>query len=157
MGGMRAARVVVAGLLLAAACANGGEASSGPTDARVRFTTDGSRVETGRIEVADTDAERARGLMERTELGADEGMLFRFDEPSTGSFWMKDTLLPLSIAFWGEDGTIHTILEMTPCEAEPCPTYPASAPYTAALEMRAGWFRDHGVEVGDRADVELGG
>ena len=95
--------------------------------------------------------------MGRTELGADEGMLFAFPEPSTGAFWMKDTLIPLSIAFWGEDGRIHTILEMTPCEADPCETYPAADPYTYALEMNAGWFAEHGVEVGDLVDVELPG
>ena len=159
MGGMRAAPILIAaGLLLAAACSDAGGTTGGVGEARIRFTTEGATtVETGRIEVADTDEERARGLMERTELGEDDGMLFRFDELSTGSFWMKDTLIPLSIAFWGEDGTIHSIVEMTPCESDPCPTYAASAPYTSALEMNAGWFEEHGVEVGDRADVELAG
>ena len=112
-------------------------------------------VELDRLELADTPEERARGLMGRTELGADDGMLFAFPEPATGPFWMKDTLIPLSIAFWGEDGRIDTILEMTPCEADPCETYPADAPYMFALEMPQGWFDGHGVEVGDRADVEL--
>ena len=58
------------------------------------------------VEAADTPAEREHGLMGRTSLDTDEGMVFVFDGPTDGSFWMKDTLIPLSIAFWDEDGRI---------------------------------------------------
>ena len=87
-----------------------------------------------------------------TTLGADDGMAFVWGEPTAGSFWMKDTLIPLSIAFVDENGRIVTILEMTPCAAEPCDTYEASAPYTMAIEANAGWFDALSIELGDTAE-----
>jgi uncharacterized membrane protein (UPF0127 family) len=87
-------------------------------------------------------------------LAPDEGMVFVFDEPHEGGFWMKDTLLPLSIAFWDQEGLIIDIFTMEPCEADPCPTYRPRGPYVAALEMGAGWFDGHGVSLGDRVHIE---
>jgi uncharacterized membrane protein (UPF0127 family) len=69
---------------------------------------------------------------------------------------MKDTLIPLSIAFWGDDGTVLAILEMDPCTANPCPTYAPGMAYMYALEMNAGWFHEHRVEIGDRVDLTIG-
>jgi uncharacterized membrane protein (UPF0127 family) len=106
------------------------------------------------VEAADTPAERAHGLMGRTSLGTDEGMVFVFDGPTDGSFWMKDTLIPLSIAFWDEDGRIVGIRDMEPCTADPCPTYGSPEPYVGALEVDQGFFAEHGVVIGDR--IELG-
>jgi uncharacterized membrane protein (UPF0127 family) len=106
------------------------------------------------VEEADTPAERAHGLMGRTSLGTDEGMVFVFDGPTDGSFWMKDTLIPLSIAFWDEDGRIVGIRDMEPCTADPCPTYGSPEPYVGALEVDQGFFAEHGVVIGDR--IELG-
>jgi uncharacterized protein len=103
------------------------------------------------VEVARDDAARARGLMGVAELPADHGMAFVWEGPTRGSFWMKDTLIPLSIAFVDEGGAIVTIEEMTPCESDPCPTYEASAPYSMAVEANAGWFAEHEIEVGDDA------
>lgn len=83
-------------------------------------------------------------------------MLFLFaDEggPVTTRFWMKDTLIPLSIAFWDANGRIVAIRDMVPCTADPCATYGAPAPYVAALEVNRGFFQAHGVTVGDRVDV----
>ena len=88
-------------------------------------------------------------------LDEDGGMVFVFDGEQDGSFWMKDTLIPLSIAFWGEDGRLLDILEMEPCTADPCPTYSARAPYTHALEMNAHWFDDRGIEIGDRVELTI--
>jgi len=104
--------------------------------------------------VADSTEEQRRGLMGVDSLGADRGMAFVYDDPTTGSFWMKDTLIPLSIAF--VDGErIVAIEEMTPCEADPCPTWDSGGtPYTLAIEANAGWFTAHGVAVGDRATLE---
>ena len=99
---------------------------------------------------ADDDA-RQRGLMGVTELPPDEGMAFTWDAPTTTTFWMKDTLIPLAIAFVGPDGRIVTITEMTPCENDPCRTYASAGPYTMAIESNAGWYTDHDVAVGDRA------
>jgi uncharacterized membrane protein (UPF0127 family) len=105
------------------------------------------------VEEADTPAERAHGLMGRTSLGTDEGMVFVFDGPTDGSFWMKDTLIPLSIAFWDEEGRIVGIRDMEPCTADPCPTYGSPEPYVGALEVDQGFFAQHGVVIGDRIEL----
>ncbi|HEX5470009.1 MAG TPA: DUF192 domain-containing protein [Gaiellaceae bacterium] len=102
-----------------------------------------------RVEVADTEAERERGLMGRSSLAADSGMLFVFGEEHRGAFWMKDTLIPLSIAFYGEDGRILRILDMVPCKEEPCPLYDPEVAYEGALEVNAGAFERWGVSEGD--------
>ena len=86
-----------------------------------------------------------------TDLPENHGMAFMWTSPTDATFWMKDTLIPLSIAFVGQDGKVITILEMTPCTADPCTTYAADAPYTMAIEADANWFEDHGVAVGDEA------
>lgn len=113
-------------------------------------------------EVAATPSERGRGLQHRDHLPRDAGMLFLFPERREGGFWMKDTLIPLSIAFLREDGRegdvaryeVVAILDMEPCEADPCPSYEPGLPYDAALEVNQSWFAEAGVEVGDRARVE---
>jgi uncharacterized membrane protein (UPF0127 family) len=105
------------------------------------------------LEIADTDAERAKGLMGVTRLPENHGMAFLWDAPTDGAFWMKDTLIPLSIAFVGQDGKVVTIQEMTPCAADPCPTYTATGPYVTAIEANAGWFDTHHVEVGDEVGL----
>ncbi len=122
--------------------------SSAPTHEIVFHAAKGDRPLS--VRVADTPDERAEGLMGTEDLPADEGMAFVFAEPSTAAFWMKDTLIPLSIAFVGPDGTIVTLANMAPCRTDPCPTYSARAPYTLAVEANAGWFRDHGIHEGDR-------
>ena len=101
-----------------------------------------------------TEAEREVGLMGRTALDADAGMVFLFDGTTTASFWMKDTLIPLSIAFWGTDGRIVGILDMEPCEADPCPTFNPGVPYVGALEANLASFADRGVAVGDTVRLE---
>ncbi len=113
------------------------------------------RISTGRgevtllVEVADDPAERARGLSGRERLPPDAGMAFLWDEPVEARFWMKDTLIPLQIAFWGEDGRILAVLDMEPCRADPCPTYGPDEPFIGAVEANAGWFTEHGVAPGD--------
>lgn len=87
------------------------------------------------------------GLMHRTALAADSGMLFELGEPDIHCFWMKNTLIPLSIAFIDSDGRIVDIQDMAPQNLTPhCPT----APITRALEMNQGWFLRAGVRPGDR-------
>jgi uncharacterized protein len=117
-------------------------------------------IETGdeevvvRVEVADTDAERQRGLMERQSLDTDAGMLFLFPESVRGAFWMKNTLIPLSIAFYDEDGRILRILDMQPCRHDPCPLYDPDVAYRGALEVNLGAFARWGVREGDRLRLE---
>jgi uncharacterized protein len=102
------------------------------------------------VEIADTDEERQVGLMNRESLPDDAGMIFLFDEDVSGGFWMKNTLIPLSIAFADADGTIVRILDMEPCEADPCEIYDPGVPYRSALEVNQGAFADWGVAEGDR-------
>jgi uncharacterized membrane protein (UPF0127 family) len=102
------------------------------------------------LEVADTAAEREHGLMGRRELAGDSGMAFVFPEDTTASFWMKDTLIPLSIAFYDDAGRIVRILDMQPCRQDPCPLYNPHVSYRGALEVNLGAFRRWGVHVGDR-------
>ena len=107
------------------------------------------------VDVADDGDERDRGLMGVEQLPRDQGMAFVWDEPVTTTFWMKDTLVPLSIAFWDTDGRIIDILDMEPCTGDPCPTYRPDAPYVGAVEANAGWFAEHGVGVGDHVELEV--
>lgn len=102
-----------------------------------------------RTEVADSEEERRVGLMNRTKLDEDSGMLFVFFEEHSGGFWMKDTLIPLSIAYFDNEGRIVSILDMEPCRKDLCPTYDPGVPYWGALEVNLGAFDEWGVEEGD--------
>jgi uncharacterized protein len=105
------------------------------------------------VELADTPAEREQGLMGRTSLPADAGMVFVYPEDHAGPFWMKDTLIRLSIAFYAADGQILRILDMPPCQADPCPRYDPEVPYRGALEVNEGAFADWGITEGDRLRI----
>ncbi|WCO67077.1 DUF192 domain-containing protein [Iamia majanohamensis] len=111
--------------------------------------------------LAETPEQRARGLMEVTDadLGGYDGMLFTFDSDRDGGFYMKDTVLPLSIAYLDEDGTTVDTRDMEPCppETETCPTYPPSGPYRAALEVPQGGLAPLGLEAGAPARLEQAG
>lgn len=102
-----------------------------------------------RVEVADTPEEQARGLMGRTSIGPADGMVFLYSAPTDGSFTMRETLLPLSIAFWDEGGRIVDLFDMEPCPEEPCPGYYPAASYVGALEVPRGLFEDRDVRIGD--------
>jgi uncharacterized membrane protein (UPF0127 family) len=85
------------------------------------------------------DAElRQRGLMFVTDLGGADGMLFRYPGPTTGSFWMKNTVMPLSIAFFDVDGHYIDAFDMPPCVADPCPSYPTPSDFVHAIEVPQG-------------------
>ncbi|HEX9436011.1 MAG TPA: DUF192 domain-containing protein [Candidatus Limnocylindria bacterium] len=103
-----------------------------------------------RVEIAETDATRERGLMGRTTLDEDAGMLFIWSEDSSSAFWMKDTPLRLTVAFISADGRILRTLDMEPCTADPCPVYDPRETYRMALEVRQGALDRTGVRVGDR-------
>lgn len=120
---------------------------------RVLIETDAGEVEVA-VEVADDDGERQVGLMNRESLPADAGMIFLFEADSSGGFWMKNTLIPLSIAFVDSGGTILRILDMEPCEADPCEIYDPGVFYRSALEVNQGAFDRLGVEEGDRLRLE---
>lgn len=101
------------------------------------------------VEVAETDEQRQYGLMNRESLPRDQGMVFVFFRDTKGPFWMKNTLIPLSIAFFDLNGKILKILDMEPCEADPCPLYDPGVVYRGALEVTQGTFDRWGVEEGD--------
>lgn len=105
------------------------------------------------LEIAETPEQQALGLMHRTCLGHRDGMAFIFFEGNSGGFWMKDTLTPLSIAFFDKDGTILEILDMDPCEADPCESYDPGVSYFGALEVEQGNFAEWGIDKGD--DVHI--
>ncbi|MCX8116684.1 MAG: DUF192 domain-containing protein [Desulfobacterota bacterium] len=98
------------------------------------------------MEVARRPEERAKGLMGRRHLGEDEGMLFVFEEEGYHSFWMKNTLIPLSIAFIDKDGRVVKIADMEPLTLT---SHTPPKPILYALEMNRGWFKKRGVRVGD--------
>lgn len=144
-------------LLLAAAASTG--AQTRPSDAS---TTPASIILHGtRITVAlATDAaSRAHGLMGRTKLAQDHGMLFVFPDTQPRWFWMKDTLIPLDILYFdGRRKLVTMQLDVPPCKAEPCATYPSDAPARYVLELAAGKARRMGARVGDvlAIDADLG-
>jgi uncharacterized membrane protein (UPF0127 family) len=105
------------------------------------------------VDVADTAREQQKGLMGIEMLPDDEGMAFMFDEPSDSSFWMRDTLIPLSVAFVDDTGRVIGVRDMRPCEADPCPIYGIGEPYVLAIEANLGWFDRAGIEVGDHAEL----
>ncbi len=98
-------------------------------------------------EVARTPEERAIGLMHRKEMPANHGMLFVFEQPATQCFWMKNTLLPLSIAFLADDGTVVNVADMKPQSLD---SHCSKAPVRLALEMNKGWFERRGIREGSR-------
>ena len=154
MGHVFALRILLALVLLTTGACSRSETQR---DAATLTLGGGSSAVHLEVEVADTAEERATGLMGRESLPEDRGMVFLFDGATESAFWMKDTLIPLSIAFWNEEGAIVGILEMEPCEAEPCPRYAPGVPYVGAVETNAGWFERNGVEVGERVELGSGG
>ncbi len=110
------------------------------------------------VELAETDEQHAFGLMDRTQLASDGGMLFVYPsiQDSTSQFWMHRTRIPLDIAFWDAAGRILTIQSMEPCQlvnSDLCPRYRAGVIHAGALELNKGWFARHNVRVGDHVRV----
>lgn len=139
-------------LTLAAACGSGGGNGdeSGLTTVTLFSVNDDQGGGELTVELARTGQDRNRGLMGREELPGDRGMLFVFPADTQAAFWMKDTLIPLSIAFIGEDGTVLDIQDMEPLTTE---THHSPQTYRYALEVNQGWFQENGIAVGDRAEI----
>ncbi len=98
------------------------------------------------VEVANKNATRMSGLMFRASLPADQGMLFVFPDDTVRAFWMKNTEIPLSIAFIDDQGKIENILEMPPYTED---SFYSAGPAKYALEMNKQWFENHGLKAGD--------
>ena len=98
-------------------------------------------------EVAMTPDQRGIGLMNRPTMGANDGMLFVFEQPAEQCFWMKNTLLPLSIAFLGDDGTVVNIDDMKPLTLD---GHCSKKAVRYVLEMNQGWFAKRGIKAGSK-------
>ena len=105
---------------------------------------------TFQVETARTEAERETGLMHRTVMAENQGMLFIFDKDDHLNFWMKNTILPLSIAYISSSGVIKEILDM---QAQSLAAVPSTWAVRFALEVNQGAFQRAGVKVGDRVVV----
>lgn len=100
-----------------------------------------------RVEVAENDAQRMKGLMNREKLGRNDGMLFIFEQPAYQAMWMKNTLIPLSVAFLDRDGTILNIRDMQPQTLD---THMSAGPALYAVETNKGWFAERGIKPGEK-------
>ncbi len=127
---MRALTIAVASLALAV---GSGGAATTATATVTKLTLDGDAF---RPELALTPTSRSLGLMSRRQAPAD-GMLFVFPESTTGGFWMKNTLVPLTIVFFDADGKRVRRMSMVPCRDDPCRIYDPGRRYRFALELRA--------------------
>jgi len=105
--------------------------------------------------LASSPAERGRGLMGRRSLGRFAGMVFQYARPSTDVFYMYGTPLPLTVAWFDQDGTFISAADMAPCPSATCPYYGAPRPFSFALEVPGGGLR--GIGVGTGSVVTLGG
>jgi uncharacterized protein len=107
------------------------------------------------VEFATDDASREHGLMMRTALAPDHGMLFVFPYQAPQGFWMKNTLIPLDILYFDTDRRlVSTQSNVPPCKADPCPIYPSNAPARYVLELSAGTANRIGVRVGDELKID---
>jgi uncharacterized membrane protein (UPF0127 family) len=150
----RRSLAIVVLVLVLGGCGGGGPKPKGFASALLR-------VLPGDLEscvwVADTQPRRERGLMHVRDLADRAGMLFVFDADSTGRFWMRNTPMPLSIAFFRDDGRLVSVAVMAPCgDHEQCPRYAAAGPYRYALEVPRGDLDGLGVlRPGARIDVDM--
>ena len=101
------------------------------------------------VEVANSDAKRRQGLMHRKDLAKDHGMLFLWPQSNTRCMWMKNTSLPLSVAYLSNDGVIQEIYNMIPFSEDSVCSVNSTR---IALEVNAGWFKENGIAVGDKLD-----
>ena len=99
------------------------------------------------VQVAQTPLQQEIGLMFRKTMGTNEGMLFAFDQARQQCFWMKNTLLPLSVAFIQDDGTVVNIDDMKPQTLE---SHCSTKPVRYVLEMNVGWFTSRGIKAGSK-------
>ncbi len=127
----------------AAACRNG----------RLKTIDVRLKGKTLHVEVAVTEAEKEKGLMNRRSLGPDEGMIFVYDQDRRMYFWMKDTYIPLSIAFLSADGTIRQIEDMRPLDQT---TIESRMSVRYAFEANQGAFARWGAGVGDKVEFPPG-
>ena len=123
----------------------------------IQFSRQNLRFENGvtlKVQVAKSEEQKAKGLMDRVHLAEGEGMIFLFSPPQRLSFWMKNTLIPLSIGFFDEKKKLLEMKEMSPSPGpvsdSNLPRYESSNPAAYALEVPQGWFQRHKIKVGTK-------
>jgi hypothetical protein len=136
-------RLLTALTIASCICADPAQAQEGPQ--RLPSITLTTGMHNISVEVAQTANERAIGLMHRTSLGVSQGMLFIFEQAGVQCFWMKNTLLPLAIAFVADDGSIVNIDEMKPQTLD---SHCSTKPVRFVLEMNSHWFDKRGIKAG---------
>jgi uncharacterized membrane protein (UPF0127 family) len=103
--------------------------------------------------LADTPRQRSSGLMFVTDLGVADAMAFRYPDVHTGTFWMKNTVMPLSIAFYAPDGGFLDSFDMSPCTSDPCPNYPTPNDFLIAIEVPQGELDAIGLTAGSTFEL----
>jgi uncharacterized protein len=106
------------------------------------------------LEVAKTPQQQQIGLMYRTSLADNRGMLFVFESPQPTRFWMKNTLIPLDMIFLREGRVIEIAADVPPCKTTTCPTYGTDTEIDKVLELRSGMTAQIGLKVGDRVEIQ---
>lgn len=140
--------MVVGGMMLVASMVASAQEGTAPTLPKVRIQAGMHLIQ---AELAATPEQRETGLMNRRTLGPNAGMLFAFSDKAYHCFWMKNTHIPLSIAFVDDDGHIVSVTDMAPLdETSHCP----KAPVRYALEMNQGWFAKRGLAEGQKLSGE---
>ncbi|MBU6416460.1 MAG: DUF192 domain-containing protein [Xanthomonadaceae bacterium] len=139
--------LLLGAVLFAAVLACPGCAAPPTAAARPAVTLDGHRF---MVEIAATPAEQEHGLMDRTSMAADHGMLFVFPDSQPRTFWMKNTLIALDMLFFDESRHLVAIqANAQPCKADPCQLYPSDTPARYVLELNAGTAAKLGARKGD--------
>ncbi|MEO8456356.1 MAG: DUF192 domain-containing protein [Chloroflexota bacterium] len=166
---LRLAFLLAIGVFVLAACGSGNDSTatpgSSPTPSvhapcgsetpapafdNAPTLTFGASSQALRVETASTAEEQHLGLMNRTCLGDDWGMIFVYTTDVSDTFWMKNTFVPLTVAFVASDGTILALINMQPQTEE---LHASPSPYRWAIEANEGWYTAHGIRVGDRVSI----
>ncbi len=145
--------VILALVLLSAASCSGKSSQVGAMDKpnpKLPTATIRSGEISLEVEIASTEEQRNKGLMFRKSLAEGKGMLFVFESDQKMAFWMKNTSIPLSLAYIGSDGTIFQIIDLVPFSEDP---QLSQRSIRYALEVPQGWFAKVGIDVGDRFEI----
>ncbi len=156
--------LALAGCVLFTACVPHPPATSTSSSSSSAFVTETLTVTSASgestkvaVEIAFTEEERALGLMHRTSLAQDHGMLFVFEQPQVLSFWMKNTKIPLEVLFFDDQGNFVSMQSMVPCIADPCMSYPSTGIAQYALEVNPGFAAAHQIGLGTTIDYTKDG
>ena len=144
-------RFLAIGLLVAAFCVGPAAAQPAP-QLNLPRTTLSIGIHQLQVQVAQTPEQHATGLMYRTDMPQQEGMLFVFGAPSQQCFWMKNTLIPLTAAFLADDGTIVNLEDM---QAQTTQSHCSTKPVRYVLEVNQGWFAKKGLKAGNKLSATL--